>query len=369
MSRAWAGTDTRNDGGARSASHGVATPGKSTLTAELPRTTAAAVPAPVAIGARGGVPLVDRESAPASESSPSEQHAPAAASEVTTRPPGETAPAPGEHSPGAMRDAPTATYLVPFDRSPVAAPGERIIFSAEFTGGASADYEIAYSSVGGHFTSATGPATLTIQGLISGNVNFFVPSPWNGTDAVGVTMTLKKKSDGSAVRTETWNFGKKAYYPTTMTQREDASLRDLPGIYHYDLGPARAGATAPFYQHQTILEAFDNWSISNIAPEDIKEAYRTAHGLTSPAAITTHFIGNYAGSNGTFTVDAHDRIADQHGGNPNVDNLVGNLAAPKDIEIALPQTYEAQPGTALGRFTITRVHKSDGTWKVKKASR
>jgi hypothetical protein len=43
--------------------------------------------------------------------------------------------------------------------------------------------------------------------------------------------------------------------------------------------------------------------------------------------------------------------------------------ARKDIEIALPQTYEAQPGTAPGRFTITRVHKTDGTWKVKKASR
>lgn len=48
---------------------------------------------------------------------------------------------------------------------------------------------------------------------------------------------------------------------------------------------------------------------------------------------------------------------------------MANLTAPKDIEIALPQTYEAQPGTALGRFTITRVHKTDGTWKVKKASR
>jgi hypothetical protein len=196
-----------------------------------------------------------------------------------------------------------------------------------------------------------------------------VPTPWNGTDAVSITMQLKKKSDGSAVQTETWNFGKKAYYPTTMTQREGTGEVDLPGRYTYDIGPARSTGTAPFYEHQTILEWFDNWSISNIAPEDIREAYRTTHGLTSTAAITTHFIGTYAGNNGTFTVNASDRVGDRHGGNPDVENLASNLTTPKDIEVALPQTYEAQPGTALARFMVTRVRKTDGSWKVKKAPR
>jgi hypothetical protein len=205
--------------------------------------------------------------------------------------------------------------------------------------------------------------------LTSGNVNFYVPTPWNGTDAVSVTMQLKKKSDGTAANTQTWTFAKKTYYPTTMTQVEGTGEVNLPGVYTYNIGPARAGATAPFYEHQTILEWFDNWSISNIAPADIAEPYRTAHALTSAAAITTHFLGAYAGNNGTFTVNANDRVADQHGGHPNVANLVSNLAAPKDIEVALPQTYEAQPGTALARFMVTRVHKVDGSWKVKKAPR
>lgn len=308
-------------------------------------------------------PLTDREpegAAAAPQAAPSQ-------SAATAPPRGET-PAPGPRTDG-VKDAPHATYLVPFDRSPLAAPGERIICSAEFEGGTAADYEIVYSTVGGHFTSATGPTTCTIQGLISGNVNFFVPTPWNGTDAVSVTMKLKKKADGSVVQTETWTFGKKAYYPTTMTQQENADERNLPGIYTYDIGPARATGSKPFYEHQTILEWFDNWSITNIAPADIKEAYRTSNGLTSAAAITSHFLGAYAGSNGTFTVDAADQIADQHGGQPDVSNLVSQLATPKEIQIALPQTYEAQPGTALGKYTVTRVRKVDGSWKVKKASR
>jgi hypothetical protein len=108
-------------------------------------------------------------------------------------------------------------------------------------------------------------------------------------------------------------------------------------------------------------------SLGNIAPEDIREAYRITHGLTSTAAITTHFIGAYAGNNGTFTVNANDRVGDRHGGHPDVENLASNLTAPKDIEVALPQTYEAQPGTALARFMVTRLRKTDGSWKVKKA--
>jgi hypothetical protein len=154
-----------------------------------------------------------------------------------------------------------------------------------------------------------------------------------------------------------------------MTQQEGTGEVDLPGDYTYDIGPARPSGTRPFYQHQTILEGFDNWSIGNIAPADITEAYRNAHGLTSAAAITTHFIGAYPGLNGTFTVDADDQVGDRHNGHPNVENLAGNLTTPKDIEVALPQTYEAQPGTALARFMVTRVRKTNGSWKVKKAPR
>jgi hypothetical protein len=280
-------------------------------------------------------------------------------------------PVPGSaRSPDAVSDAPpTATYLVPFDRSPLAAPGERVICVAEFTGASAADYEIVYSTVGGHFTSASGPTTRTIPGLTSGNVDFFTPATWNGTDALSVTMKLRKKSDSSTVKSENWTFGKKPFYPTTMTQKEGSAERALPGVYTYDIGPARASGTKPFYQHQTILERFDNWSIENIAPADIKETYRTAHGLTSEAAISAHVIGTYAGDNGTFTVDADDQVADQHGGHPDVETLATNLVAPKEIRVALPQTYEAEPGKALQKYKVTRIRKPDGSWKVKKETR
>jgi hypothetical protein len=394
MFREPAKSDHHGVGGAI-ARHDSASPGKRTLTSELssrplvdgPADVAASSPVsatspasptprsgPGLLGlfgrpSAGATPISDREpDGPRSSEATSEGPAPQQATTQGGSSGAET-PRPGTYTPGTLSDAPTASYIVPFDRSPLAAPGERIICRAEFTSGTATDYEIVYTTTGGHFTTATGPTTVTIQGLASGNVNFFVPTPWNGTDAVSITMQLKKKSDGSAVQTETWNFGKKAYYPTTMTQREGTGEVDLPGRYTYDIGPARPSGTAPFYEHQTILEWFDNWSISNIAPDDIREAYRTTHGLTSPAAITTHFIGAYAGNNGTFTVNANDRVGDRHGGQPDVENLASNLTSPKDIEVALPQTYEAQPGTALARFMVTRVRKTEGSWKVKKAPR
>jgi hypothetical protein len=267
-----------------------------------------------------------------------------------------------------VTDAPSAVAIIPFDRTPLAAPGERIIFNAELRDPSPGNFQLEYSTTGGHFTSATGPTTRTIAGLTSGNVDFFVPTPWNGTTAVQVVMKLKKTADNSVVRTETWNFGLKRSYPTTMTQREGTGEVNMPGTYSYDIGLALAApATKPFYGHQTILETFGNWTLANIAPADIKPAYRTANALASAAAVSQHFLGTYAGEHGTFTVDADDRIYDQHSGHPNLSNLVSNLAAPKDVEVALPQTYEAKPGTALGNYTVTRVLKADGTtWKVKK---
>ena len=123
----------------------------------------------------------------------------------------------------------------------------------------------------------------------------------------------------------------------------------------------------PFYQHQTILERFANWRLANVEPADIAAPYRAANGLTTADAVSRHFLPAYAGDNGTFTVDANDAIADRHSGNPDLSNLVANLAAPKEIEVALPQTYEARPGVPLGNYVVTRILKADGrTWKVKK---
>ena len=264
-----------------------------------------------------------------------------------------------------VSDAPAATYIVPFDRSPMSAPGERIIFSGEFTDPTPTDYRLEYTTAGGHFNSATGPTTVTIAGLISGNVNFFVPTRWPRS-ALTVVLNVRQISTNTIVRTETWTFSQKTRYPTTMTQREGTGERAMPATYTYDIGPALRTGTAPFYEHQTILERFSNWRLANIAPADINGAYRTAHNLNNRAAISQHFLTPYAGSNGTFTVNANDRIADEHSNATDVTNLVANLVTPKDIEVALPQTYEARPGTALGSYTITRVRKTNGTWMVKK---
>jgi hypothetical protein len=262
--------------------------------------------------------------------------------------------------------APSKTYIVPFDRHPLAAEGERVIFRGDFTHPSPTSYQLEYSTTGGHFTSATGPTTRTIPGLVSGNVDFFVPTPWSGASPVQVVLKVQRISDGSIAQTETWDFGVKARYPTTMRQLQGTGEVSLPGIYTYDILPALSGLPAPYYQHQTILERFGNWSLANIVPNDVAPAYRTAHGLNSAADVSGHFLGAYQGANGTFTVDANDQISDQHGGHPDLSKLASNLATPKDVEVALPQTYEARPGTALGHYTITRVLKTDGTWRVKK---
>lgn len=267
----------------------------------------------------------------------------------------------------AMVDAPAASYIVPFDRHPLAAAGERIIFSAVFTDPSPASYRLDYSSTGGHFNSASGPTSRSIAGLTSGNVDFFVPTGWLGMNPVQVVLKVVKIADGLPAQTETWDFGLKNRVPTRMTQKETTGERSLPGVYSYDLGPAVVPLLPPFYEHQTILERFGNWTLANIVPADIAEPYRSAHGLTTAAAVFSHFLGNYAGNNGTFTVNAKDQIYDQHGGHPNLANLVANLAAPKAIEVSLPQVYEAMPGVTLGSYAVTRILQADGTtWKVKK---
>jgi hypothetical protein len=302
---------------------------------------------------------------------PTPAEAPSAAAPST--PPvtsGENPPVPADKSTveesGRSFNVPAETYLLPYDRSPQAAPGERIIFFAMFNDPTPNDYQLEYSTTGGHFDSAAGPTTKTIAGLTA-NLNFHVPTPWTGAPAVQVVFKLRKISNNTVVRTETWNFSLKKRYPTTMAQVETTGERNMPADYSYNIGPALLVANPPYYQHQTILERFGTWSLANIAPADIKGAYRTQHSLNSTAAITSHFLGpTDSGFNGTFTVDANDQIFDRHDGTYNVSNLVANLVAPKDIEIALPQFYEAKPGTTLGSYTVTRVRKVNGTWKVKK---
>ncbi len=268
-----------------------------------------------------------------------------------------------------MTNAPTTALLVPIDTAPLAAPGEQIIISAEFHDPSPANYRLEYSTTGGHFNSATGTATLTVAGLVSYNVGFFVPAAWDGKTALSATLKVVKISDSSTAFTQTWTFGLKKTYPTSITQKQGTGEVALPGDYDYDIGPALRTGHKPFYQHMTVLEMFGQGT-ANVAPADIKPKYRTDNALNSAAAIVAHFNLGGSGGNGTFTIDSSDQIHDEHSGHYNLSELVANLVAPKQIEVALPQTYEAKPGTALGRYMITRVLKSDGTtWKVKKGRR
>lgn len=76
-------------------------------------------------------------------------------------------------------------------------------------------------------------------------------------------MQLKKQSDGSAVQTETWSFGKKAYDPPTMTQREGTGEVDLPGGYTHDIGRrARALHGHPGAQDRRVVEGEEGAAVT-----------------------------------------------------------------------------------------------------------
>jgi hypothetical protein len=337
-------------------------PGKSTLTSQLPVVRATVAPnhdvdqpAPDDVkqvaGANNSLPRLDLAKA------------------TTQSPPGEGAPQPGpggtEHGGTAVdADAPPAEqYVIPFDHAPRSVPGEQIIFGATYTHATPNNFKLVYTSAGGHFDSqGSGVSTKTFPGLNQRNVDWFIDAHWNGTTAV--TMKLEvQKTDGTVLVTKNWTFSKKAYQPTTIAQQEGEGERDNPAVYNYKVGPSR-NTGHDDYIGFTVLETFGSYR-SNLRVADIKPAYATANGLDSDAKIAAHFFPG-SSNHGTFTVSAGDMMADQHGGMAGGDEAKAQLAAPKQVEKILDQTYESDPGTALGRYTITRILKSDGSKKVTK---
>ena len=115
-----------------------------------------------------------------------------------------------------------------------------------------------------------------------------------------------------------------------------------------------------------MLETFGS-NNSNLTVADVKPDYAKANGLTTDQLVTNHFFGSDAGNNGTFTISAGDMYYDQHGGGmPDKATFEGALVAMKEIYVDLPQTYEADPGKALGKYTVRRILKSDGSKKIRK---
>jgi hypothetical protein len=263
-------------------------------------------------------------------------------------------------------DKPAATYLIPFDRAPKSAPGERIILGAEFTDPSPASYQLVYTGVGGDFNAAaSGTKTVTYPGLVRDNIDFYIDASWDKKTAVTVKLEVQKVSDKTVVQTENWSFSAKPYYPTTIKQTETADERALGSTYHYKVGPDRGNDGKDDYVGQTILEEFGLRS-SNLKVADLKPDYAKTHGLTTDQAVTDHFFGT-SSSNGTFTVWAGDAFSDVHSGSmPDKATFEAALVAMKEIYVDLPQTYSAQPGTPLGKFTIRRILKTDGTKKLKK---
>jgi hypothetical protein len=270
--------------------------------------------------------------------------------------------------PEARWPAPTAGDVIPYDRAPQSAPGERILFNCEFTpGGTSAEYhEQVFTATQGGFDSAGGAATKTVQGLVSGNVSFFVPAAWDGTSDLSVTLRVRPRGTAAATYTTKWTFAKKGAVPTTITQSDGQGELELGHTFTYTLGPAIRGKTAPYYEHQTILERFDGVDC-NIVPGDLKPAFKTAHpGLTDSKAIAAHFFGAES-SNGTFTVNHDDKIFDGHTGiRSQKADVEPALTTWKEIHFDKFQVYETKPGTAVGKFTIRRIIKADGSLKLRK---
>lgn len=268
---------------------------------------------------------------------------------------------------GDASNAPAATYIIPFDRKPKSAPGEQIIFGAVFTDTRPNDYQLVWTGVGGDFNSAgSGNKSVTVPGIVKRNLYFFIDANWDKKSAVSVKLELQKKADSSVVQSETWTFAAKTTVPTTVTQRESDSERALPSIYSYKCGPDLSGDGKDDYLGQTILEEFGS-NRSNLTVADIKPAYAKANGLTTDQLVTNHFFGANAGTNGTFTVSAGDLFQDQHGGGmPDKATFEAALVAMKEIYVDLPQVYSAEPGKPLGKYTVRRILKSDGTRKLKK---
>ncbi|HMA33937.1 MAG TPA: hypothetical protein VKY74_05590 [Chloroflexia bacterium] len=271
---------------------------------------------------------------------------------------------PPENAPAVAN--PTENYVVPFDHQPRSLPGEEVLFNDVFNHADPTLFQLVFTGAGGKFDSATGAASKTIAGLNSGNLPFFVDAAWDGKSAVTVKLEVQRLADHATVLTYNWTFGKKENIPTTITQQETEGERDLPSIYSYKVGPDLKADGKSDYVHETILETF-GVNTCNITLADLKPAFRTAHPeITNDAQLTTFFFGG-SGSNGTFTVDADDKIFDQHGGGmPDKAVFEAALITMKEIHVDLPQTYTAKPGTPLGKYTIRRILKTDGSKKLKK---
>jgi hypothetical protein len=267
--------------------------------------------------------------------------------------------------PEASWPAPAAAHLIPWDKAPLSAPNERIIFNLLWhPAGGTVFHEIVLTASDGMFVAA-GAKTTTITGLSTDNLDFRLPARWSGA-AITVKAEVRPRGSAAVLVSHTWTFNKKTVFPTTMTQTEGEGERPLPSDYEYAIGPAIRGKRPPFYGHQTILETFPGGDC-NIQPSELTDAFKAAHpDLTDSKKINTHFFGG-SGANGTFSVGPDDKIGDRHAGiKSGRPEIEPHLKVWKEIHNDTFQVYEAEPGKPLGKYTIRRIVKVDGSGALRK---
>jgi hypothetical protein len=271
--------------------------------------------------------------------------------------------------------APVEEYQCPFDFAPLSSPGERILYNGRYLVVPDAVqhyHELVATATNGSFDSQGGPAQKTfrtgddVNRIDTGNFSFFIPAAFAGTDTSSVKIEIKERSTGRVLHTRTWNFKPRATAPTTVRQLEADSEIAIGSAYTYEVGPALpAPATAPYYEHQTVLEEF-NARVSNLDVADMDPAWLRTNNITDKAGIDRMLFGG-GSNNGTFTVDNQDRYYDQHGGGQSeLDEAASHLAAPKDVWVDLPQIYTAGPGNVIGNFTIRRIRHAAGGYGLRK---
>jgi hypothetical protein len=256
--------------------------------------------------------------------------------------------------------------VIPWDKAPLAAAGEEIVFNEIFRHTFPlSTFTLVYNASGGGFDGVPGLTMKTRPGLMSGNVRFRTDDGWTGTPPISVRVEVQL-SEGTVVHTESWVIGfKSGKVPTTITQEQGTGELPMGTAYRYQLGPDVGPPGHPDYLHQTILERFGPRTI-DLKLADLKPDYVAANNLTE-AGLLGHFAGD-TGNVSTFTVGPTDQILDGHsGGWPDPAKLAQALVTPRDVVVSVTQTYEARPNVRLGAFLMRRITKANGRQVISKA--
>jgi hypothetical protein len=295
-------------------------------------------------------------------------------------------------------------YSIPFTKSNIGvSPGEKVIFNlsledkdrkrrkgtttwTDFDGVGPYVITLTISGPASWNSAASGTKTLTFNSLATGNAYLFADDPWPNNQTITVSANVVDNAVAPAapdVGTTkdptfaiTWTLVKRGQCPTTMTTNATACTgcglpnvfrANPPVVYGYDMGPALpAPATAPYYKDQTILESFQAVSAFNFTMSDVLASFKTAHPTITTADMVVQFFWPLSiFNNGTFVIDATDRIYDRHSGGSAHDEAFTPQAITNGYGFNLPQTYSCGPSD-IQSYTITHRYIG-GVQTVKKS--